>query len=849
MRNTAHIETLLKKEEFHFLLQEVENYQKNRIKDEPVFNIVSEGLKLFFNSGVVKLAAFLTVESHAFTFKLMAAEPVVKFDEAEIIYSELLNEGIISSILQSGEALYHKDFIKKSNYLLLPLIAPGGVQGIIILEMEANEKKSSLFDRIFKHIATQIALLLDNNRLYKKVKNINNLLEQKLAYRTESIKQKKRELQIILDSINTGVFIIEKQTFEIIDVNHFALEMLGFDKLSVIGKNRKQFSPYWNYQAENAGEVLSTAELSLYNHENKLIPALNSIRMVNLNGQEYLLESFINISKIKNVERELRNSEYRFRTIFESATFGMVLTDEELRIIECNNIFRKMVGYNSAELKYRKIYDYVHKHDLVVFNKCFSSGVIINKHNEIRFVDCNKDLFWCRLTATVLKYNSEAVHYKLFMMEDITSIVASKDALYKQTNLLMGVADATNALLTLNDSEAAIKQAIESLGKASEVERVYIIKNVKNGKKKDSDISLLYEWQSENCAALNKTQFPEDFSYSKYFPGWYEELSDGRTIHGYINYNKIPGIKYIEPSKVKSIMIVPIFVDVNFWGFLGFDDSKKEKVWSEVEESILKATAAGIGGAIKIKESQEELLKAKNKAEKSDQLKSEFLAQMSHEIRTPINSILSFSGLIKDEVEPKLNPEYRACFNAINRAGDRIIRTVDMILNMSDLQTGSYEVNPSEYDLYNSLRANLSEEFLYKAHEKGLEFNLYPPAFPTLIKADEYTVNQIFANLIDNAIKYTSDGTVEILFENGNSYGFTAKVKDTGIGIAEEFIPKMFDPFTQEEQGYTRRYEGNGLGLALVKKYCDLSNVKIQVKSSKGVGTTFSLFFKYNHPA
>lgn len=277
--------------------------------------------------------------------------------------------------------------------------------------------------------------------------------------------------------------------------------------------------------------------------------------------------------------------------------------------------------------------------------------------------------------------------------------------------------------------------------------------------------------------------------------------------------------------------------------FIGFDDRKEEKVWSEVEESILKATAAGIGGAIKIKESQEEMLKAKNKAEKSDQLKTEFLAQMSHEIRTPINSILSFSGLIKDEFEPQLSSEYRSCFNAINRAGDRIIRTVDMILNMSDLQAGAYEVSPSEYDLYNSVKANLLEEFTHKAKEKGIDFVLRKPDFPTGIKGDEYTINQIFANLIDNALKYTSDGMVEISFENDGTSGFTAQIKDTGIGISDEFIPKMFEPFTQEEQGYTRRYEGNGLGLALVKKYCDLSNIKIKVNSRKGEGTIFNLRF------
>ena len=834
----------VEKERVISFISKIEAYSKNRIKDEPVFEIISEGLKIFCQTENVEMAVFLSVDPQTFIFKVTTSEPEEKIEDANELYSSLLEKGFISEVLQSGTAGCSEIKDGANRAMVIPLSDPHGIQGLVIVEFRKENCDPDIYAKLFIQLAGQMALYIANNRLTKKNKSVKSLLEQKLAYRTESIKQKKRELQTIFDSINTGVFIIDKNSYEIVDVNNIALNMLGFDKASIIGLNRIQFSPHWNYNPDSDISAENSGEIIIFKNDESKMPVLNSIKLINLNAQEYLLESFIDISKIKSVEFELRNSEYRFRTIFENAPFGMALVDEELHIIECNNFFRNMVGYTFDELRYKKISDFVYNNDRLVFTKYFSTGILINKHNEIRLVDYKKDIFWCKITATILRYGAESVYYKLFMIEDITSIITSKDALFKQTNLLMGVADATNALLTLNNYEAAIELALESLGKASEVDRVYIAKNVGQGENANKNIILVYEWHSENSENFNKTFIPDEFTYSNFFPGWYEELADGRTIHGYINNDSVPGMRYIEPTEAKSILIVPIFVDSFFWGFIGFDDRKKGKVWSEVEESILKATAAGIGGAIKIKESQEELVKAKNKAEKSDQLKSEFLAQMSHEIRTPINSILSFSGLIKEEFEPGLSPEYRSCFNAINRAGDRIIRTVDMILNMSDLQTGSYEVNPSRYDLFDSIKANLAEEFLYKARERGLEFKVVKPEFPTEIKADEYTVNQIFANLIDNAIKYTSRGEVKVLFEEGSGEFFTAKVKDTGIGIADDFIPRMFDPFSQEEQGYTRRYEGNGLGLALVKKYCDLSNVGIKVASSKGEGTTFTLRFK-----
>ena len=844
MNKSVYNEVSVERKEIVDFLSRLDFFCRSRVKDEPLFEIISDGLKLLHRMKKVNYASFFSVIPQTFTFKLTAVQPESLSGIADEVFNRLVDNGEIAEVLQSGFSNFFSLAPDGKNYIAIPVSDSSGILGIMVLETDAGDDETEFIRTVCLHQANILALYISNSKLNKKIKNINSLLDQKLAYRTETIKQKKRELQTILDSINTGVFIIDRTTFDIVDVNHHALNLLKFEKQSIIGKNRKQFSPHWNYQPDLDSPSYENSEIGLFNNEGSILPALNCIKMISLNGQDYLLESFIDISKIKSVERELRNTEYRFRTIFENAAFGMVLTDNELRVVESNQIFRKLIGLTGDELKFRKISDFVFKNDLVVFNKYFSSGVLINKHNEIRFVDSRKEIFWCKITATVLKYTPDSVYFKLFMIEDITSVVTSKDALFKHTNLLMGVADATNALLTHPDYEEAIKMAIESLGKASEVDRVYIAKNIGASRLSDSSIRILFEWHSESSSFMKDPEFLKNFNYIDYFPGWFEELSEGRTIHGYIKNGEIPGIKFIDPDKVKSIMIVPIFTGDQFWGFVGFDDSKKEKVWTEVEESILKATAAGIGGAIKIKEAQAELLLAKEKAENSDKLKSEFLAQMSHEIRTPINSILSFSGLIKDEFEPRLTSEYRSCFNAINKAGDRIIRTVDMILNMSDLQTGSYEVHPSEYNLFESVKAGLSEEFTHKAREKGLEFKLNTPVFPTIIQADEYTVNQIFANLIDNALKYTSSGKVEVSFEDLNKNEFAAKITDTGIGISEDFIPRMFEPFTQEEQGYTRRYEGNGLGLALVKKYCDLSNVKINVTSTKGKGTTFHLNFR-----
>lgn len=239
-----------------------------------------------------------------------------------------------------------------------------------------------------------------------------------------------------------------------------------------------------------------------------------------------------------------------------------------------------------------------------------------------------------------------------------------------------------------------------------------------------------------------------------------------------------------------------------------------------------------------------EVLKARDEAERSTQLKSEFLAQMSHEIRSPLNVTLSFTNFVRDELKSKLNPVLEESFSAIDTSIRRVIRTIDLILNMSEMQLGTYEPTWKNFDLIKEIFGGIQREYEFAARRKGLDLILQTKLSTAKVYGDQYSVMQIFVNLIDNAIKYTKAGSIEVTIDKDKQRNVVVTVKDTGIGISPEYIPKLFAPFTQEEQGYSRRFEGNGLGLALVKKYCDLNNANIEVQSEKGIGTTFIVTFR-----
>ncbi len=238
-------------------------------------------------------------------------------------------------------------------------------------------------------------------------------------------------------------------------------------------------------------------------------------------------------------------------------------------------------------------------------------------------------------------------------------------------------------------------------------------------------------------------------------------------------------------------------------------------------------------------DSKKRILEAKLKAEKADKLKTDFLAQISHEIRTPLSTIMSYSQLIENETNSVVDPNL---FAGIQNSGNRIIRTVDMLLNVSQIQTNTYESNPRLIKVREEVLEKLVAEFKYPAELKGLELILLVEE-EFIIKADEYSVIQIFANLIDNAIKYTQKGRVVISALKTQEESVTISIEDTGIGISDDFLPELFKPFSQETTGYTRKYEGNGLGMALVKEYCNINHAIISVESQKNIGTTFKVTF------
>ncbi|MDA3912554.1 MAG: PAS domain S-box protein [Bacteroidales bacterium] len=237
------------------------------------------------------------------------------------------------------------------------------------------------------------------------------------------------------------------------------------------------------------------------------------------------------------------------------------------------------------------------------------------------------------------------------------------------------------------------------------------------------------------------------------------------------------------------------------------------------------------------KEIELELLKAKEKAEESDRLKSAFLANMSHEIRTPMNGILGFAGLLK---EPGLSGEQQQKYiQIIEKSGARMLNIINDIVSISKIESGIVDINLSETNINNQLQF-VYDSLILDADNKNLNlsFNCALPEKEAMIKTDSEKFYGIISNLVKNAIKYTDSGTIEFGYVyKGEEFEFY--VKDTGIGIPKERQEAIFERFIQADIIDKMARQGAGLGLAISRAYMEMLGGKIWVESEEAMGSTF----------
>lgn len=529
--------------------------------------------------------------------------------------------------------------------------------------------------------------------------------------------------------------------------------------------------------------------------ETKLITQIKELQK-KLTFMEVVRDEKLDSDELDLVELKLELEKYRravsviekkHELLFSHQPYlGIVYFDEERTVIDCNKRFTEIVGYNREEIIGHNIINIFENEDILISisksldgSSTIFEGIYVKPSSEVKLF--LKGHF---ISSTPKKDGSKI---SVGVFEDITESKKTEIKLRLLANSFQNI----NESVVIADSENIINYINNAFIKLYGYSEDEILgKNLK----------ILH--------SLNNPKKINDIVYqSKNYPASWQ----GTLLNAKKDGSDIPiffSATTVKDSKGKNYARIGIIRDI----------TNEKKI-------------------------EEELIAAKNKAELSDKMKSEFLGQMSHEIRTPINVMLNVSNMILEDHYLDSDEDTISTFSILDSAGKRIIRTIDLILNMSEIQVGAYNYSIRTFDLFAEMYSTFYKEYSKLAEGKDLEFIWRKETKDTEISADYYSISQIFANILHNAIQFTHIGEVEVIFSNDKDNNLTVKFIDSGIGISEKFLPNIFNPFSQEESGHARRYEGNGLGLALVNGYCEFNNIKINVESKKGFGSTFILTF------
>ncbi|MBA3027787.1 MAG: HAMP domain-containing protein [Desulfobacteraceae bacterium] len=434
------------------------------------------------------------------------------------------------------------------------------------------------------------------------------------------------------------------------------------------------------------------------------------------------------------------------------------------------------------------------------------------------------------------------------------SVNTMTEALLRKDQILESVSFAAQQFMQTSQWEDVIHPVLGKICQAADASRAYIFENHtdRGGR---LNVSQPHKWASPAVTPQLSNPELQNLSYDDMgFGSWPERLGRNEIIPAIVSEMSTQERAVLEPQDIRSIIVIPIFVEGVWWGFMGLDDCLQERVWTYAEQDSLRAAADMLGATISRQKIQNALVVAKEGAEQASRSKSEFLANMSHELRTPLNHIIGFTDLVLSRSFGELTEEQDEFLKDVLGSSHHLLSLINDVLDLSKVEAGKMELELSEVRI-RELLANSLVMVKEKALKNRLKLEVELDGVPELFMADERKIKQVVYNLLSNAVKFTpAGGEVRLgarvqdraeFKEHLPNPGGIEKclcvwVADTGIGLEPKDLARIFDPFEQVEGSTSRKYQGTGLGLALTRKMIELHSGVIWAETSgMGQGSTF----------
>lgn len=636
----------------------------------------------------------------------------------------------------------------------------------------------------------------------------NDITERKNA--EEALKKQKQFYEDILNNIPSDIAVYNTD-FEYLFVNPAAIKDDEIRKW-IIGKNDFDYCLKRNKAAniaiqrqEKIKSVLKNKkslewEDAIKNNEGEISYHLRrSQPVLDENDNIKLIIGYgLNITEMKRVQDKLAKSEELHRLVIYATNDGIWDWDIESGFVFFSDRWKKMLGYQEEELN-----NHVDTWEKVMHPDDFKIAIqILNDHFEkrspfsykLRYFHKDGSVRWIMYRGFAIRHSNGKAYRMVGSCTDVTETVVAETLLKESENKFHAIFNNSHDAKFLVDNETnTIIDCNERAIELFEAEKKDLLVNL--------SAKVLRKFE------LTNNQYQEIMKDLKNKGYWSQEVL----------YSTRKGNEFWGNIVAKTICI------------------------NNKEVSIARIT-----DVTERKNNEQELIKAKKIAEDSKKAKEIFLANMSHEIRTPMNGIIGMTELLRDTT---LDDNQKNYLRLIKNSADNLLIIINDILDTAKIESGKLSLEQIPFDISDVIK-NAIQSLTYKAEEKGIQLKLHPIAIKhNIVIGDPYRLTQIWINLINNAIKFTENGSVEISgriprnTEDEITFEFT--VSDTGIGIAKEKLDSIFEGFTQASDDTSRKFGGTGLGLTICKDLIQLQGGNIWVQSFLGKGSQFIFSLTY----
>lgn len=645
----------------------------------------------------------------------------------------------------------------------------------------------------------------------------------------------------LLDTIPEAIYVASRESHRILFANRTARDQFGEDLVGelcykalqdceepcsfctndIIFSRREPW--FWEHYNEKTNRHYYMIDKAIVWHD----------------GQEARFQLAIDITTVKEAQSSLAESEERYRLLADNSSDVIAMYDGHFNPLYISPSSKRQSGYEPEEMDLSVIENLIHPDDAAAFNEEVKE-VLKEKRSfaqyKYRIRHRDGHYIWIESNSRYI-YNDENILERVLVNNrDITERMEAEEATAIRLRYENGITVASRELLEALGG--SLDRALEAIREASGACRMYIFENTLD-ERGDLCMMQTYEVTAPGISPQMRNDTLSCMHYRDGFLRWKDMLSRDVPVHGRINDLPRDEQQVLRAQNIKSILVLPLFIEGQWRGFIGFDDTIEGRNWGDDDISLLRTAAGMVSSFLHAQETHNQILHQKEQLELLNTTKDRLFSIIAHDLKNPMGGIIGFTELLTASGDALSEEDRKEYIRIVHDSTRQTLALLENLLLWAQTQTGESVYRPEQVAMDEVIQ-NAMELYSHIAKKKDISIKLNLECSSPQVTGDRGMLGTVMRNLIANAVKFTPRGGTVTVGCTLDEEGARFYVADTGKGIEPERLERIFELNVKGSTPGTENEKGTGLGLILCHEFISLHNGTLEAGNNESGGAIFS---------